>query len=32
MRADGSVMPYADALVMGYEELMLDLRQKQMGY
>jgi len=32
MRADGNVMPYADALIMGYDELMLDLRQKQMGY
>jgi hypothetical protein len=30
MRADGSVMPYADALVMGYEELLLDYRQRQM--
>ena len=30
MRADGNVMPYADALVMGHEELLLDYRQRQM--
>jgi hypothetical protein len=30
MRADGRIMPYADALLEGYQELLLDYRQRQM--
>ena len=30
MRADGHIMPYADALLEGYQELLLDYRQRQM--
>ena len=30
MRADGRIMQYADALLEGYQELLLDYHQRQM--